>query len=80
MPEAACMPVFALSLDGQLIAAQLCLVDNHRMLCHHTAFHPAFARFSPGILVTKFALNWAFDRHLPVDFDYGHEKLQGSVR
>jgi CelD/BcsL family acetyltransferase involved in cellulose biosynthesis len=78
MPEAASMPVFTLSLDGQLIAVQVCLVDNHRMLCHHTAFDPAFARFSPGILVTKFALNWAFDRHLPVDFGYGTESCKAA--
>jgi CelD/BcsL family acetyltransferase involved in cellulose biosynthesis len=71
--DVARIAVFTLSLDGKLIAVQASLVDNQRMFCQHTAFDPAFAKFSPGILVLKHTLNWAFERRLPVDLGYGQE-------
>ena len=73
MRDAARIVVFTLTLDCQLIAVQVSLVDEHRMFCHHTAFDPAFAKFSPGILVLKFTLSWAFERRLLLDLGYGHE-------
>jgi CelD/BcsL family acetyltransferase involved in cellulose biosynthesis len=71
--DAARMMAFTLTLNGQLIGVQVSLVDEQRMFCHHTAFDPAFARFSPGIQVLKFTLKWAFERRLRVDLGYGHE-------
>lgn len=68
--------LFTLALEGQIIAANAALVDRHRLLGHHMAFDPAFRKYSPGVLLMRHVLKWAFERRLAVDFGDGQQSCK----
>lgn len=65
--------VFALKLDGALIAAEVASVDGSRVESFTSSFDPAFERYSPGALLTQEVIRWALDRRLDYDFRAGAE-------
>jgi CelD/BcsL family acetyltransferase involved in cellulose biosynthesis len=64
---------FSLTLDGQPIAAQINVLSAQSMACMHATYDHAFARSSPGRVLQKFVLNWAFERRLLFDYMFGSE-------
>jgi CelD/BcsL family acetyltransferase involved in cellulose biosynthesis len=65
--------VFALTLNGEFVAATLVNVDRRRVEGVVRAYDPAFAKFGPGQLLTKELVQWAFAHGLDVDFRIGNE-------
>lgn len=65
--------VFALKIDGALIAAEIASVDGSRVESFTASFDPSFERYSPGALLTLEVIRWALDRRLDYDFRTGTE-------
>ena len=63
--------VFALKLDGQIIATQLCRVDEIRVEAVESAYDEAYNRYGPGTILKSDCLKWAFERGLEFDFRNG---------
>ena len=72
--------VFALKLDGAVIAAEIASVDGRRVESFTTTFDSAFEKCSPGRLLTLEVIRWALARGLDYDFRPGREpyKLEWS--
>lgn len=67
--------LYALRLDGRVIAAQYCLLCRGRMLYYLGGFDPAYAALSPGTLLTGHAMEEAV-REGATEFDF----LRGDER
>jgi CelD/BcsL family acetyltransferase involved in cellulose biosynthesis len=59
--------LFVLKLDGVPVAAVVSTIDRRRIEMHVTTFDPAYARFSPGMLLIEDMLRWGFERNLSFD-------------
>lgn len=72
--------VFALKLEGAVIAAEIASVDGRRVESFTTTFDRAFEKCSPGHLLTLEVIRWALARGLDYDFRPGREpyKLEWS--
>jgi CelD/BcsL family acetyltransferase involved in cellulose biosynthesis/predicted ATP-grasp superfamily ATP-dependent carboligase len=69
--------IVTLKLDGRAIAFHYYLVFARRMYVYRLAFDPAFARFSPGLLATLDALEWAGEEGLErVEYLGGGERYK----
>ena len=69
--------IVTLKLDGRPIAFHYYLVFAQRMYVYRLAFDPEFARFSPGLLATLDALEWAGDEGLDrVEYLGGDERYK----
>jgi CelD/BcsL family acetyltransferase involved in cellulose biosynthesis len=64
---------FALTLDHEPIAVQTWALDAHRLVSLHITYEPQWAKYSPGNLLLRHTLQWAFERQLLVDFNRGVE-------
>jgi CelD/BcsL family acetyltransferase involved in cellulose biosynthesis len=73
---------FALKLDGQIIAACLCLRSARRLEYFVTSFDPKFSDYAPGNLVIEDCVNWAL--RAGIDFDFrltqDHYKMRWADR
>jgi CelD/BcsL family acetyltransferase involved in cellulose biosynthesis len=65
--------MLALKLDGKILAAQVCTVDQQRVEGFLSGFDPAWAHCSPGHLLVEYAAHWAFERGLDLDTRIGDE-------
>jgi len=63
-----CLLMFALKLEGQIIATMLCRADQSRLEALNTVYDPAYRRYAAGKIVTLACLKWAFERGLEFDF------------
>jgi CelD/BcsL family acetyltransferase involved in cellulose biosynthesis len=69
--------IVTLKLDGRPIAFHYYLVLANRMYVYRLAFDPEFARFSPGLLATLDALEWASEEGLErVEYLGGDERYK----
>jgi CelD/BcsL family acetyltransferase involved in cellulose biosynthesis len=69
--------IVTLKLDGRPIAFHYYLVFARRMYVYRLAFDPEFARFSPGLLATLDALEWAGEEGLErVEYLGGDERYK----
>lgn len=68
--------LFALKLDGELIAAEYSHVDAGRVESFIGAYDPAFAWASPGQILQAECIRWALDRGLDYDFRIGDERYK----
>ncbi|NLS05061.1 GNAT family N-acetyltransferase [Rhizobium sp. P32RR-XVIII] len=59
--------LFVLKLDGTPVAAVVSTIDRRRIEMHVTTFDPAYARFSPGMLLIEDMARWCFERNLSFD-------------
>jgi CelD/BcsL family acetyltransferase involved in cellulose biosynthesis len=62
---------FALTLDREPIAVRTLAVDAHRMVSFHITHEPRWSKYSPGNLLLRHTLKWAFERQLLVDLNRG---------
>jgi CelD/BcsL family acetyltransferase involved in cellulose biosynthesis len=67
------VPLFALRVDGRIIAAELDCIDGTRLESFVGAYDPSFATYGPGTLLNAYCLHWAFERGLSYDFRIGTE-------
>lgn len=65
--------VFTLSANGEVIAALFTSVAPRHVDWIIAAFDPAWGQHSPGLLLNEYALRWAFERGLSVEFGRGNE-------
>jgi len=63
--------IFALKLDDQIIATQLCRVDEIRVEAVESTYDEAYGRYGPGTILKSECLKWAFERGLEFDFRNG---------
>jgi CelD/BcsL family acetyltransferase involved in cellulose biosynthesis len=70
--------IFALKLDGQLIAAELVDVDRRRVEMHVTVYDAALAQCAPGNLLRGEVLRWAFARGLDYDLRWGADAYKSE--
>jgi CelD/BcsL family acetyltransferase involved in cellulose biosynthesis len=63
----------ALTLDHEPIAVQTWALDAYRMVSLHITHEPKWSKYSPGNLLLRHTLQWAFERQLLVDFNRGVE-------
>src|SRR5207302_10634129 len=69
--------IVTLKLDGRPIAFHYYLVFAQRMYVYRLAFDPEFARYSPGLLATLGALEWAGEEGLErVEYLGGDERYK----
>lgn len=62
---------FALTLDHEPIAVRTLALDAYRMVALHITHEPKWSKYSPGNLLLRHALKWAFERQLLVDLNRG---------
>jgi len=62
---------FALTIDGKVIAVQICLVGMSRLIRLHDAYDQEFRAFAPQNGLTVRVMEWACERQLAVDFCFG---------
>lgn len=66
-----------LVVDGQTIAAQAFAESNHRLLVHYSGFDPAFAKFSPLLVLQSEVIQQAMARGVhQLDLLYGSAQWQ----
>jgi CelD/BcsL family acetyltransferase involved in cellulose biosynthesis len=73
---------FAITLDDSIVAVQLATVCGSAMSSLHIAYDAAYSKFSPGHILHKYSLRWAFDRQLDCDFRFGvdeHKRILGNA-
>ena len=71
---------FALSLDDEIIAAQIAVQDTNRLVALQIAHEPKFEKYGPGILIAHQFLHWAFERQLPVELGWGDSPFKKAFR
>jgi CelD/BcsL family acetyltransferase involved in cellulose biosynthesis len=64
-------PMFALKLNGQLIAAEFSNLDRRRLEAFVVSYDEAFASYAPGNVLRREVLRWAFARGLDYDWRMG---------
>lgn len=62
---------FSLCVDGELIATQITAVTEAAVEAMHIAYDPRYARFHPGLILSRYVVAWACERRLPYDFRAG---------
>jgi len=70
---------FALLLDDKIIATQISLLNPHMTENIHIAYDFAYARFSPGLLLDRYVLQWAFERGIAYDFHFGTDDRKRAL-
>jgi len=65
--------LFALTVDGVPIAAEIASVDRGRFESYMVAYDPKWKSYSPGNILSEYTLQWAFDRGLDFDLRIGNE-------
>ncbi len=65
--------MFALKLDGRVIASKICTLDAHRLEAFITAYDGEFASYSLGSIALVECLKWCMDRGVGYDFRFGDE-------
>lgn len=68
--------IFALKLNGKLVAAELDNVDRRRVEGFVCTYDPGFARYAPGQLLRKEMVRWAFAHGLDFDWRLGEETFK----
>jgi CelD/BcsL family acetyltransferase involved in cellulose biosynthesis len=68
--------IFALKVNGALVAAQLDSVDRVRVESFVGAYDESFSRYSPGSLLLQECIRWAFERDLDYDHRLGAEPFK----
>jgi CelD/BcsL family acetyltransferase involved in cellulose biosynthesis len=68
--------IFALKLNGAVIAAELINVDRAGVEVFVLTFDEAFARCAPGNLLREKVVRWAFERGLDYDWRLGAESYK----
>lgn len=68
--------VFALKLDGAVIAAEVTSIDSNRVESFIIGFDDTHSSYAPGHLLTLQIIGWAIDRHLDFDFRTGSESYK----
>jgi CelD/BcsL family acetyltransferase involved in cellulose biosynthesis len=72
------MRIFALRLDGRLIAVLACSTSRNWLEFHLNSHDPAWAHFSPGTLLMQDCIAWAHAHGLAFDFRIGDERYKAS--
>jgi CelD/BcsL family acetyltransferase involved in cellulose biosynthesis len=62
--EAGYLRLFFLRIDGKPIAFAFCLVDSQTLEVLKIGFDPSYARFAPGLLLTREMVAYAFGENL----------------
>jgi CelD/BcsL family acetyltransferase involved in cellulose biosynthesis len=65
--------MFALKLDGRLVATQICALDAFCLENFISAQDPSFAAYSTGSIILMECLKWCRERKLTYDFRFGVE-------
>jgi CelD/BcsL family acetyltransferase involved in cellulose biosynthesis len=65
--------IFALKLDGALVAAELVNVDRRRVELFVCTYDPAYAQHAPGNVLREEVVRWAFAHGLDYDWRLGDE-------
>lgn len=68
--------IFALKLNGRLVAAELDNVDQRRVEGFVCTYDPAYARYAAGQLLRKEVVRWAFEHGLDFDWRLGGEAFK----
>ena len=68
--------IFALKVNGALVAAKLDSVDRVRVESFVATFDERFSRCSPGSLLREEGIRWAFERDLDYDHRLGAEPFK----
>jgi CelD/BcsL family acetyltransferase involved in cellulose biosynthesis len=70
--------IFALTLNGEFVAAELANVDRRRVEAFISTYDPAFSRYGVGNLLREDATRWAFARGLDFDWRLGGESYKSN--
>lgn len=70
--------IFALKLNGQIIAAELVNVDGRRVEMFVVTYDPSFAHVAPGNLLRGEILRWAFAQGLDYDMRVGGDAYKSE--
>jgi len=70
--------IFALKLNGDLVAADLVNIDRRRVELYVCAYDPAFARCAPGNILRQEEVSWAFANGLDFDWRLGDEPFKAD--
>jgi CelD/BcsL family acetyltransferase involved in cellulose biosynthesis len=70
--------IFALKLDGRLIAAELVNIDQRRVEMFVVTYDPALGQCAPGNLLRGEVLRWAFARGLDYDWRVGGDAYKAE--
>ncbi len=68
------LSIFALFLDGNVIAAELNRIDSNRLESIHASYDLNYAKYGPGNILAQKALEWSCNRKLTYDFLFGDNK------
>lgn len=71
-------PLFALKLNGVVIAAGLCSADTVRVEGFVMAYDENYSRISPGALLQLHCARWALERGLDFDLRTGQEAFKSQ--
>jgi len=71
--EAGRVLLFAITVDGAPVAANLVSVDRQRAEGYLTVFDAEWSAASPGNVLTEHVVRWALERGLDLDFRIGDE-------
>ena len=66
------LAVFALYSGDRLIATQINRVDSVSVECCHLTYDLEFSKYTPGLILAKLILEWAYNNRLPYDFLFNH--------
>jgi CelD/BcsL family acetyltransferase involved in cellulose biosynthesis len=70
------MRIFALKLNGGLIAADLCNIDGARLEQFFNVFDDSYKHIGPGNLLREYCTEWAFARGLDYDLRPGRQSYK----
>lgn len=70
--------IFALKLNGQLVAAELVNIDRRRVEMFVVTYDPAFGQSAPGNLLRGEVLRWAFAQGLDYDWRVGGDAYKSE--
>ncbi len=70
--------MFALRLDGRIVAAALNVQDQHQLMGMVTAYAPDWSAYSPSVITLFATLHWAHAQQLNFDFRFGDEAYKAT--
>lgn len=59
--------IFAIVRRDEIIAVDLCFINNTNVQWYFGTFNSAYEKYSPGMLLKEHVIRWAFDRGLNYD-------------
>jgi CelD/BcsL family acetyltransferase involved in cellulose biosynthesis len=68
--------IFALTVNGELVAAELANIDRQRVEAFVCSYDPAFSWYSPGNIMREEVVRWAYAHGLDYDWRLGGEAFK----